>query len=166
MYPVRVSAKALVYKDDKILCSHYRANDEEYFIFPGGGLNGEETAEEAVVREVLEETGYGVEVRELAFVREFIYGVEVRELAFVREFIPGRLGYAREFDKGFHQIELFFICTLVDENPVPPSEHDKNQVGCVWLPLAELTEKEVYPTCMQRAVQARQFPKRYIGNQL
>ena len=151
MYPVRVSAKALVYKGDNILCSHYRVKDEEYFIFPGGGLNGEETAEEAVVREVLEETGYGV---------------EVRELAFVREFIPGRLGYAREFDKGFHQIELFFICTLVDENPVPPSEHDKNQVGCVWLPLTELTEKEVYPTCMQRAVQARQFPKRYIGNQL
>lgn len=151
MYPVRVSAKALVYQDDKILCSHYRAKNEEYFIFPGGGLNGEEAAEEAVVREVLEETGYRV---------------QVQELVFVREFIPGRLGYAREFDEGFHQIELFFICELIDENPASPSEHDKNQIGCVWLPLAELTEKEVYPTNMQRAIQQRHFPQLYVGNLL
>ena len=96
MYPIRVSAKALVYRNSEILASHYKKGEHEWYVIPGGGVNREETAVEGVVREVQEETGYII---------------QVEKMAFVREFIPSRLD-RQIFTEGFHQLELYFICSL------------------------------------------------------
>ncbi len=150
MYPIRVSAKALVYRDNEVLASYYKKGERDWYVIPGGGVNREETAVEGVVREVREETGYII---------------QVEKMVFVREFIPSRLGH-HVFTEGFHQLELFFVCSLLHDEPLDPSEQDINQVGCQWLPLKHLHDYHVYPESLKENIRTRLFPERYVGNVL
>ncbi|MCG1022944.1 NUDIX hydrolase [Sutcliffiella horikoshii] len=52
---VRKAVRAIVIRDGHILMVHSNKGD---FKFPGGGVEQEETHREALIREVLEETGY------------------------------------------------------------------------------------------------------------
>ena len=62
---VRVSA--IIIKNNEILLMHRKKNGEEYWVFPGGGVEDTETAEQAIIREVTEETNLTVLEHELAF---------------------------------------------------------------------------------------------------
>lgn len=62
---VRVSA--IIIKDNKILLMHRKKNGEEYWVFPGGGVEDTETAQEGIIREVKEETSLDVLKCEFAF---------------------------------------------------------------------------------------------------
>lgn len=62
---VRVSA--IILKGNKILLIHRRKKGEEYWVFPGGGVEDIEMAEEGIVREVKEETNLDVLKHVLAF---------------------------------------------------------------------------------------------------
>lgn len=53
----RQAVRAIIFKDNKILMVHTNKGD---YKFPGGGVNKEEAFEEALMREVCEETGYTV----------------------------------------------------------------------------------------------------------
>lgn len=55
---VRVSA--IIIKNNKILLIHRKKNGEEYWVFPGGGVEDFETREEGLIREVKEETNLEV----------------------------------------------------------------------------------------------------------
>ena len=55
---VRPSARAIIEKDGRFLVMHSRKYD--YFKFPGGGIEAGETPEQALIREVREESGYFV----------------------------------------------------------------------------------------------------------
>ncbi len=57
MARTNVTSRAIIINNDKILLMHRRKNGEEYFVLPGGGIEEGETPEEAVKREVYEETG-------------------------------------------------------------------------------------------------------------
>ncbi len=63
---IRVGSRAIIFDGDKILLSH-ELNTGMYLI-PGGGLENGETDEECCKREVLEETGYVVNVGERVIV--------------------------------------------------------------------------------------------------
>jgi 8-oxo-dGTP pyrophosphatase MutT (NUDIX family) len=52
----RTRATAVVIKDESILMMHRHNNGEEYFVLPGGGIEEGESGEEAVIRELKEET--------------------------------------------------------------------------------------------------------------
>jgi 8-oxo-dGTP pyrophosphatase MutT (NUDIX family) len=54
----RKAVRAVVIKDNKILMAHLEKTDE--YKFPGGGKEENETIEEALKREVLEEVGYNI----------------------------------------------------------------------------------------------------------
>jgi 8-oxo-dGTP diphosphatase len=56
----RKRASAIIIKNKKILLIHRLKYGLDYFVFPGGRVEEAETAEEAVKREVLEETGLTV----------------------------------------------------------------------------------------------------------
>ena len=83
---VRNGAKALIIKDDKMLAIKISDGKEEWYIMPGGGQDAEELLPEAVCREVAEETGLQVEVKDLVFVIEGLHGEK------------------------FHRIDLVFLC--------------------------------------------------------
>lgn len=51
----REAVRAIILRKDKVLMVHTKKGD---YKFPGGGLNKEESHEEALKREVREETGY------------------------------------------------------------------------------------------------------------
>jgi len=59
----RVGCRGIIKKDGKYLMVHVLKMD--IFTFPGGGLELNESLEECVIREVLEETGIAASVKEL-----------------------------------------------------------------------------------------------------
>ncbi|GAA3294831.1 NUDIX hydrolase [Arthrobacter citreus] len=64
-FDVRIGAYAVVIRDGSILLSHWNDHGYSGWTLPGGGLEAREDAPAAVVREVREETGFGVETQEL-----------------------------------------------------------------------------------------------------
>ena len=62
----------------------------EYYVFPGGGLEEGENLEEGVSREVVEEFGIEVEVKEKLYFRQI--GEELDEYLFLCKYISGTLG--------------------------------------------------------------------------
>lgn len=62
-YDTRLAAYAVLLDDqDRILLALWNEGPVRQWTLPGGGVDLEETVEEAVVREVREESGYDVEV--------------------------------------------------------------------------------------------------------
>jgi 8-oxo-dGTP pyrophosphatase MutT (NUDIX family) len=53
----RVRARAIIFHEDKIISMYRELNDRIFYTFPGGGIEGEESVEECVKREVFEEFG-------------------------------------------------------------------------------------------------------------
>lgn len=71
---VRNAAKALIIKDDKMLAIKIGDGKEEWYIMPGGGQDVEELLPDAVCREVSEELGLHIEVKDLEFAIEGLHG--------------------------------------------------------------------------------------------
>ena len=67
-YRPRPTAFGLVVCDRKLACVRVDRGEGSYFDLPGGAVDGDETEEQAVVREFLEETG--MTVRPLARIAE------------------------------------------------------------------------------------------------
>lgn len=57
------AAIGIVFNADKTALLVIKRQDVPIWVLPGGGIDPGETAEEAVIREVLEETGYIVKVK-------------------------------------------------------------------------------------------------------
>ena len=91
----RPSARGIIIKNRKIAMVHSRKYD--YYKFPGGGIEGNERKEDALIREVLEETG-------LCVVRESIteYGQVHRIQKGTKEDI-------------FIQDNYYFLCSVEDD---------------------------------------------------
>ena len=74
----RISAGGLVVKDDKILLVRHRKEDAyDFFVAPGGGVEGIESVFDAAKREVLEETSILVEPSKIVYIEE-LYNPEER----------------------------------------------------------------------------------------
>lgn len=59
---MRVAAYAVIVDDDRILLAHWNNARRPAWTMPGGGLEAGEDPADAAVREVLEETGFHVEL--------------------------------------------------------------------------------------------------------
>ena len=131
MKTVRISAKAIIIRDGKLLAIKNVSGGESWYILPGGGQNHGETLEEALKRECMEEASVSVEVGDVVFVRDYIS----RNHEFARE------------DNDAHQVEIMFRCT-VDASATPKTGvvADQWQTGVEWLPLERLSQYSMYPS--------------------
>lgn len=130
---VRISAKAVVVADGRILLARHRDAEGDWYSLPGGGQRHGETLPEAVARECLEETGLHVAMGRLLFIRDYI--ADNHEFA--------------DENPGAHQVELMFQCDLLsDHAPRLGDSPDEMQTGAEWVELARLTELMFYPKAL------------------
>ncbi|MFP9129172.1 NUDIX domain-containing protein [Niallia sp. BSM11] len=128
---IRISAKAIIIDNDKLLLTKNQDDEGYFYLFPGGGQEHGETLEQAVRRECLEEVGEQVEVGSLVFIREYI----------------GKNHEHASFDYDFHQVEHYFICNIENgqSEKTKLANPDTNQVGLEWLPIDKLLDYRIYP---------------------
>ncbi|HEM6508897.1 TPA: NUDIX domain-containing protein [Streptococcus suis] len=115
-----IRATALLIKDGKIFLTK-DAKGRYYTI--GGAIVVNETAQDAVAREVKEELRVDSRVNQLAFVVENQFTHE---------------------DIGFHNIEFHFIVDPIGEMPKEMIEDNLKQV-CEWIELDKLVNLDVVP---------------------
>lgn len=82
----RHTGRGLVIKDGKILLMERWRGEDHYFSIPGGGIEVGETAEQAAVREIMEETGVTAKVVKPVCIAK--YG-ERQHYFFLCEYITG-----------------------------------------------------------------------------
>ena len=123
---LNIRAGAIIMKDGKLLMV---GNDRSYLYSVGGRLKFGETAEEAVVREVFEETGIKMEIDRLGFVHEnYFYGDA-----------PSNL------NKLIYEISFFFYMKVPDTfAPISESfTEDNSKEHLVWVSLDD--DVKIYP---------------------
>lgn len=141
---VRNAAKALIIKDDKMLAVRISDGNEEWYIMPGGGQDAEELLPEAVCREVAEEMGLQVDVKDLVFVIEGLHG------------------------ENFHRVDLVFLCEYKGKIENAILQGDTNQVGYDWLDIKTLNTTPLYPSKLRRQIMNLYEGKKYsvyLGNE-
>ncbi|MDE6260155.1 MAG: NUDIX domain-containing protein [Oscillospiraceae bacterium] len=125
---INIRVGAIIVQNGKILMVGNERND--YFYSVGGRIQFGETAEEAVIREVLEETGVRMEVDRLGFIHENYFVGDA----------PSNFG------KLIYEISFYFYMKVPDGfSPVSGSfteDHSKEYLE--WVPLDE--ERTIYPT--------------------
>lgn len=94
--PKRIRAVAIIVNDGKILLIHRISDGKEYYVFPGGGVENGETVEQAVLREVQEETSLEVKIEKLLY--HHIYDNDTEQFFYLCRFISGepKLGDGNE----------------------------------------------------------------------
>ena len=132
----RYRAAAIIVEDDCVL---FVTNEkEDYYYSVGGGVHLNETAEEAVLREVFEETGIPYEIDRLAVVHEnFFEGSNALE------------GYT------CHEIALYYLMKsrgTKELNSDSYSFHGVKEEMC-WLPINDLDKYVAYPAFMKEYLQ-------------
>jgi ADP-ribose pyrophosphatase YjhB (NUDIX family) len=118
---IRVGAKAVIVKKDKVLLIKYKNGSGVHYNFPGGGIERGESIEDGLAREVLEETGAQVDVKKLLLVGEYEPGQHKRK-------------YGRT-----HKLTLYFLCKIRKGTKVKSAKKpDSKQVDEVWFPIDKL----------------------------
>ena len=126
----RLRAAAIIIENGCVL---FATNDvEQYYYSIGGGIELGETAQEAVLREVKEETGVAYEIERLAFIQENFFKRDDGVLK----------------DLFCHEITFYFL--MKSRGSQKLNSHSKTMNGTieermVWLPIEQLSEYEAYP---------------------
>lgn len=89
----RISSGALVLRDTRILLVHHlRPGVHDFWIAPGGGVEGDEELAQAAERETFEETGLIVRALRLAYIDEvFDARQRVLKFWFLADYVSGTL---------------------------------------------------------------------------
>ncbi|OGM11887.1 hypothetical protein A2Z22_01495 [Candidatus Woesebacteria bacterium RBG_16_34_12] len=67
MGKIGIRAVTILIKDDKIFLMYRKHNGKEYWVFPGGGVEENESVENAVIREIEEEASIKSEIIKLLY---------------------------------------------------------------------------------------------------
>jgi 8-oxo-dGTP pyrophosphatase MutT (NUDIX family) len=129
----RNSSKAIIVRDGKILLTVNSDDQGDFYLLPGGGQKHGETLHQTLKREVLEETGWTVTVKELLLVRDYI----------------GANHEFAQWDADAHQTEFMFEARPV-RHLGNPLLQDAWQTGMEWVPINKLDEIKLYPSVLKK----------------
>jgi 8-oxo-dGTP pyrophosphatase MutT (NUDIX family) len=124
-------AAVVLLQDDKIALLERNRRGTRYFVFPGGGVDKGETAEQAAIREADEELGVQITVSRL--VAELWYD-GMPQYYYLAELISG------DFGSG-HGKEMSSAANSGQGSYRP-----------CWIPIAELTTLPVLPSILARYI--------------
>lgn len=85
---IRNRGAVVIIDGGKILLIKRVKKHEEYFVFPGGGIETGETPEEAAIREAKEELGVTVQIKDCLSIIDF----NGKQFYFHAEIMEGRIG--------------------------------------------------------------------------
>lgn len=125
----RYRAAAIIIENDHILLAGNELDD--YYYSVGGGVHLGETAEQAVIREVFEETGARFEIDRLAFIHEnFFLGSGVLE------------------GKKCHEISLYFLMKPRGTKKLNCNSYTSTgaKENVHWIPISELHKYKAFPS--------------------
>ncbi|MEX0976997.1 MAG: NUDIX domain-containing protein [Woeseia sp.] len=113
MLPTDLTVSAVVEQDGRYLVVEERASGIVVITQPGGHIEADESPEQAVVREVLEETRYIVDVNTLLGVYLWIHPQTRQQfLRIVYIAIPIRENRASPLDDGIHAVHWYTLQDL------------------------------------------------------
>ena len=99
--PHRISAGALVIREGRVLLVKHRIpGQDEFWVPPGGGAEGDESLMDCAVRECFEETGLRVRALKFAYVEEFFAaGRRICKHWIHCELISGEINFSHATDE-------------------------------------------------------------------
>ncbi len=117
-------AVCLMIHDNHVLVMHRKKVDEEYYTFVGGGVEEGETIEEAVVREVMEETMMPTKLDRLLYIHDYT-----------------------------ESEQYYYLCKYISGEPVLGESTEKERMtkassdiyGPEWMPIELLDKRLLYP---------------------
>lgn len=115
-----ISQAVIIKKEKVLMVQQYVQRGDIVWNFPGGGVEENETPEQACIREVREETGYEVRVTEL------IYKGKVK-FTFLAEIIGGDLCFNKEIVGNEDIIDVKWVSLM-----------DKEKFDSYTIPVLEL----------------------------
>ncbi len=123
---MRNRAAAIIYRNGKLLLIHRQKPGRDYYILPGGGVELDESFEEACIREVKEETGLDVLSLQLAH-KYFYQGSE----------------------------EDYFVARVPPDEPVlggseAQRQSPDNHYSFEWVDIEQLAEINLLPVAARR----------------
>ncbi|ABG32996.1 NUDIX hydrolase [Roseobacter denitrificans] len=107
----RIAARAIIVRNNRILLVNAWPDGKSTLLCaPGGGVHVGTSLPQNLAREVHEETGLRIEVGAPCLINEF-----------------------HDPDTGFHQIEVFFRCTLSGSDTIDPDWNDPENIVSQWV---------------------------------
>ena len=128
----RYRAAAIIVEEGCVLFA--RNDEDDYYYSVGGAVHMGETSEEAVKREVFEETGLNYEVDHLAVIHENLF-----------------IGSSGLDGVDFHELTLYYMMKPMGKRDFTSQSTTESgaKETMHWLPIDELDKCKAYPTFMK-----------------
>ena len=134
---IHVQARAVIIKDHHILLCKTTGLTPNFYFLPGGHIEHQESAHNAMLRELREEIGFEFEIKRVLGCMEYAYD-------------PNITKYAK-----CHNHEYNFIFEAVSKEltaPHLPLKQLEKHIEIAWIPMAQLTEIDLRPELLKISI--------------
>jgi 8-oxo-dGTP pyrophosphatase MutT (NUDIX family) len=131
--PHRIAAGGIIFRDDSVLLVRYRdGGGGTYLVGPGGALEDDENAVQAIVRETLEETNIIVQPKRVVIIEDLMCSCfKMSKIWMICEVVRGEVRRTEGAEKeGIIEASWFTKAELAGEVVFPPPliQHDWNHL--------------------------------------